>query len=140
LPAIAVDQTSGQVGIDWYDGRASADNREAQLFATISQPGGQVWQANIAVAPALSNAATADTGISPFRPLGYGDYITADFHDGTFYAVWSDNSAALADNPALPKLDLAVATVRVLAGMQHQLVLPLIVKPDIYRRWLVKHT
>jgi hypothetical protein len=129
MPSIAVDQSSGQVGVDWYDARASADQRQAQLYAAILAPGGVGPLENRPLIGALSNAAAADAGGGPFRPLGYGDYITSDFVDGAFWAVWSDNSAALSGNPALPRLDLGVVAARRLADPPNRAYLPIVAQP-----------
>src|SRR5207253_10689993 len=68
---IAVDQTSGNVGMAWYDcrndtGSGAGDtngkaNDDAEVFATISIDGGQTIQPNVQVAQGPSNSVAIGT-------------------------------------------------------------------------------
>jgi hypothetical protein len=119
-PAIAVDQSSGAIGISWYDARndvgrgGSGDsnavpNDDAQIWGTISLDGGLTFAANARLSAGTSNSAVAANGID------YGDYTHDAFVNGVFYPCWSDNSNSTEDNPdgALSKLDLYIVKVTV---------------------------
>ena len=117
-PAISLDQSSGAVGVSWYDSRrdlgqgGSGDtdgipDDDAQIWGTISAAGGTSFALNKRVSLGTSNSADAANGVD------YGDYTHDAFVSGVFYPCWSDNSNSTGDNPdgALSKLDLYVAKV-----------------------------
>jgi hypothetical protein len=86
LPQIALDQTTGDVAVAWYDARNSADNTAVELYATVSVDGGITWQPNLAVSSGPSNANDA-------RDINdFGDYNKMDAYGGYFYPIWEDNS------------------------------------------------
>jgi hypothetical protein len=120
LPRIAVDQTTGNIAVSWYDARNDAGsgssgstnsiaNDDAQLYATVSTDGGVSFQPNVRVSTGTSNAGTASNGID------YGDYTGLDFYNGHFYPVWADNSNSTGDNPngSLSRFDIYTANVSV---------------------------
>jgi hypothetical protein len=123
LPRIAVDPTTGTVGISWHDARNDSgdsdsgggtnaiSNDDAQLFATVATPtrDGVTISPNVQVSPGFSNAATSDS------PLDYGDYAGLAFHSGTLMPAWADNSNSTGDNPdgALAAFDVYGARVAV---------------------------
>jgi BNR/Asp-box repeat protein len=120
MPSIALDQTTGNVGISWYDARNDAGtggsgdtdgipNTDAQFWATYSADGGATVMPNFRVSAGTSNAVAASTGFD------YGDYTHAAFQSGAFYAVWSDNSNSTGNNPdgTLHQLDLYAARVTI---------------------------
>jgi hypothetical protein len=124
LPAIAVDQTTGAVGVSWYDARndvlggsGNTDgvaNDEAQLYASVSVNGGANFLANVRVSAGTSRSAASEPPAQGVRPLGFGDYESADFYGGAFYPVWADNSNSTGDNPDAPHMD--IYTSRVVVG------------------------
>lgn len=118
LPAIAVDQTTGEVGMSWYDARNDQGdggpgdtngigNDDAQIWATYSLNGGATLVPNFRVSEGTSNA--TDSGSS----LDYGDFTAAAFQSHRFYPVWSDNSNSTGTNPdgTLNELDIYTAEV-----------------------------
>jgi hypothetical protein len=117
-PAIALDQTSGDVAVSWYDTRndlgtgGSGDtdgipNDDFQIWATDSTNGGTSWAPNFRVSQGTSNAIDANSGFD------VGDYTHAAFVAGTFWPAWSDNSNSTGDNPdgTLHQFDLYTAKV-----------------------------
>lgn len=135
LPSISVDQTSGAMGVAWYDCRndngqgtnglpGDTDgiaNNDAQLWATVSTNGGASFLPNIQVSAGTSHAAGSEpppegTG---YRPLGFGDFNKSDFHAGNFFRVWADNSNSTGNNPdgALSRFDIYTAAVSVNARL-----------------------
>jgi hypothetical protein len=117
-PSIAVDQTTGNVALSWYDarndlGRGGAGdtngipNDDIQIWATYSTNGGASFVPNFQVSAGTSNAVAAQTGFD------YGDYTHAAFQSGAFWPAWSDNSNSTGDNPdgTLFRLDLYTAKV-----------------------------
>jgi hypothetical protein len=126
LPSISVDQSTGAVGIAWYDcrndpgsGPGDTDgmpNTDAEMFAALSTDGSQTFAPNVCLNPHPSNSADSEPPDNAnHRPLGYGDFQTSAFADGAFYRVWADNSNSTGDNPngALTKLDLYTAQLAV---------------------------
>jgi hypothetical protein len=94
MPQIAVDQSTGNIAVAWYDSRnAGAANDTAQVFATVSTDGGVTFEPNVLVSAGMSNAHVG----SPF--FNYGDYNLMEFVNGVFYPTWADNSNSTGDNP-----------------------------------------
>lgn len=125
-PSINVDQSTGAVGIAWYDSRNdtgvvgsgstnATPNDDAQNFGTVSIDGGSTFAANVQLSTGTSNAAGSEPPSASNRPLGYGDFNLSTYADGTFYRLWADNSNSTGDNPdgALKKLDVYTARVTV---------------------------
>jgi hypothetical protein len=117
-PAIALDQTTGNVAVSWYDARADlgvggagdtdgVPNNDVQIWATYSKDGGATFAPNLQVSQGTSNVNGAESFFD------YGDYTHAAFESGTFYPAWSDNSNSTGDNPdgTLHQLDLYTAKV-----------------------------
>ncbi len=119
-PAIALDQSSGDVAVSWYDTRndlgtgGSGDtdgipNDDFQIWATYSTNGGATLAANFRVSAGTSNAVDANSFFD------VGDYTHAAFVSGAFWPAWSDNSNSTGDNPdgTLHQLDLYTAKVSI---------------------------
>jgi hypothetical protein len=119
-PAIALDQTTGNVAISWYDTRndlgngGSGDtdgipNDDFQVWATDSTDGGATFAPNFQVSAGTSNAIDANSFFDT------GDYTHAAFVAGTFWPAWSDNSNSTGDNPdgTLHQFDLYTAKVSI---------------------------
>jgi hypothetical protein len=119
-PAIALDQTSGAVGVSWYDTRndlgagGSGDvdgvpNDDFQIWATDSTNGGATFAPNFRVSRGTSSAAVLGSFFDT------GDYTHAAFVAGTFWPAWSDNSNSTHDNPdgRLHQFDLYTAKVSI---------------------------
>jgi hypothetical protein len=119
LPSITLDQTTGNVGVAWYDSRNAPNNRNAELFASVSSDGGVTWAANVKVSAGMSNSHKSEPPGDDNRPIGYGDFIKdASFTKGVFYPVWADNSNSTKNNPngKFSKLDIYTAKVTVTPG------------------------
>lgn len=119
-PAIALDQSSGNVGVSWYDTRndlgngGSGDtdgipNDDFQIWGTDSTNGGRSWAPNFRVSQGTSSAVAAGSFFD------VGDYTHAAFVGGTFWPAWSDNSNSTGDNPdgTLHQFDLYTAKVSI---------------------------
>lgn len=117
-PAIALDQTTGNVAVSWYDTRndlgtgGSGDtdgipNDDFQIWATDSTNGGATWAPNFGVSRGTSNATDANSYFD------VGDYTHAAFVGGMFWPAWSDNSNSTGDNPdgTLHQFDLYTAKI-----------------------------
>jgi hypothetical protein len=125
LPRIAIDQTTGNLALSWYDcrndlgqggegdtnGIANDDARYWMAFATPSADGGVTVGANIRVSAGTSNAQAANNRV------GYGDYSALDFHAGVARPAWADNSNSAGGNPdgTLRSFDLYTAQVAYVA-------------------------
>jgi len=119
-PAIAVDQSSGNVAVSWYDARNDLGlggpgdtdgipNDDVQIWATFSANGGASFAPNFQVSAGTSNAPDAQSFFD------FGDYTHAAFASGLFYPAWSDNSNSTGQNPdgSLHQLDLFTAKVAI---------------------------
>ena len=119
-PSIALDQSSGDVALSWYDTRndlgagGSGDtngipNDDFQIWATYSTDGGASFASNFRVSRGTSNAVDANSFFD------VGDYTHAAFVAGSFWPAWSDNSNSTGDNPngRLHQLDLYTAKVAI---------------------------
>jgi hypothetical protein len=94
LPEMAVDQTTGFIGVSWHDARNDAGNNNTQFFGAFSTDGGVTFRANVQISAGTSNEDTAGGVVE------YGDYTGAAFVAQDYYPVWSDNSNSTGDNPA----------------------------------------
>jgi hypothetical protein len=119
-PAIALDQSNGNVAVSWYDTRndlgagGSGDtngvpNDDFQIWATDTTNGGTTFAPNFQVSRGTSNAVDANSFFDT------GDYTHAAFQSGTFWPAWSDNSNSTHDNPngTLHQFDLYTAKVSI---------------------------
>jgi len=119
LPAIALDQTTGNVALSWYDTRndlgagGSGDtngipNDDFQIWGTYSTDGGITFAPNFRISPGTSNAVDAQN-----NSFDVGDYTHAAFVGGRFWPAWSDNSNSTGTNPdgTLHQLDLYTAAI-----------------------------
>ncbi len=120
LPKIALDQTTGNIAVVWYDARNDLGlggpgdtngipNDDAQFWGAFSTDGGLTFTPNFQISAGTSNS--HDSG----NAIDYGDYSGLAFYGGTAYPAWSDNSNSTGDNPdgALHKLDIYTAAVPV---------------------------
>jgi hypothetical protein len=118
LPKIALDPTSGNLAVVWYDSRLDLGtggpgdtdgipNDDAQFWGAFSADGGQTFTANIQISAGTSNARDSGNGID------YGDYTGLSFFGGVAHPAWSDNSNSTGTNPdgALHQLDIYTAAV-----------------------------
>jgi hypothetical protein len=119
-PAIALDQSTGNIGIAWFDcrkdhgtgGKGDTDgvpNDDAQFWGTWSTDGGQTFAKNIQISKGTSNAADAHSGVD------YGDFTHVAFAGGLFFPLWSDNSNSTGTNPdgKLHAFDIYLAIIPV---------------------------
>lgn len=60
LPSIAVDQTTGFLGVVWLDARNDPATARVELYATVSADGGQTYEPITKVAAQLSHAYNAN--------------------------------------------------------------------------------
>jgi hypothetical protein len=117
LPKIALDPTSGQVGVIWYDARNDLGqggpgdtdgiaNTDAQVWGAFSWDG-RTFTPNLRISAGTSNS--HDSG----NHIDYGDYSGLAFYAGLLHPAWSDisNSDGLNPDGALHKLDIFSATV-----------------------------
>jgi hypothetical protein len=118
-PAIALDQTSGNLVVTWYDCRNDlglggpgdtnngSPNDDAQFWGAFSTAGGLSFTRNIQISAGTSNSHVSGNGID------YGDYTDVAFDAGIAHATWSDNSNSTANNPdgTLHQLDIYTASV-----------------------------
>lgn len=109
FPAIAVDQSTGDVAVSWYksgDAGGMPDG-DTQIWATFSVDGGVRFAPDFRVSKGTSNAKDANSFFD------YGDYSGAAFQSHRFYPGWADNSDSTGTNPngALHDLDLYIAPV-----------------------------
>ena len=106
FPRMAVDPTTGTVGVSWYDARndlgvlhqGSRDavaNNDVEFYAAVGTPaaGGVDFSPNVRVTPGVSNASSG-TNLNDF-----GDYTGLAFFGGVLRPAWADNSNLTRDNP-----------------------------------------
>lgn len=94
LPKIAIDKTSGKIGVCWHDARDSSTNTSMQLFCSVASPQATpVFSANIPVSDGVS------TSHGNANSVEFGDYMGLAFVDGNLHPVWGDTSNSTGDNP-----------------------------------------
>ena len=115
MPRIALDQTTGNIAVSFYDCGNSPANNTVQVWATISTDGGVTFLPNIQVSTGTSNGTVAALG-----SFDLGDYTGLDFHNGVFHPCWADNSNSTGDNPdgALANTDIYTARITVTTGLE----------------------
>lgn len=121
--SVAVDQSTGDVAVAWYDARNDPLDQQTQYFVAVSADGGATFSSNEPVSPGPSNSYFAELNqpVTPKNTRGqYGDYEGLAFANGILYPIWTDNSADLGLNPDLPagaafasSYDVAVGRVAV---------------------------
>lgn len=120
LPKIALDPTTGNLAVVWYDCRqdlgtgGSGDtdgvpNDDAQFWGAFSTDGGQTFTKNIQISVGTSNS--HDSG----NAIDYGDYSGLSFYGNVAHPAWADNSNSTGNNPdgTLHGLDIYTASVPV---------------------------
>jgi hypothetical protein len=90
---IAIDPTTGNVGVVWYDARNSATNNRVELWGSVSSDGGASFAPNVKI----STGSTSGVGLGSGNELG--DYLGLDYYGGVMYPVWADDSNSTGDNP-----------------------------------------
>jgi hypothetical protein len=118
LPKIALDPTTGDLAVVWYDSRNDLGtggpgdtdgiaNDDAQFWAAFSTNGGVSFGPNMQLSAGTSNSHDSGNGID------YGDYTGLSFYGGTAHPAWSDNSNSTGTNPdgALHQLDIYTSAV-----------------------------
>jgi hypothetical protein len=120
LPRISLDQTTGQVGVSWYDTRNDLgpgtagdvddiSNTDPEFYAAVimPQPDGLDVSVNQQIAAAPSDAYDANSSID------FGDYTGLSFDAGVLHPLWFDNSNSTGNNPngTLNQLNAYTASV-----------------------------
>jgi hypothetical protein len=118
LPKVALDQTTGNLAIVWYDARndlgqgGATDpngiaNDDAQFWGAFVTNGGTTISKNFQISAGTSNSQDAHNGID------FGDYTGLAFDAGVAHPAWADNSNSTGNNPdgALSHLDVYTASV-----------------------------
>src|SRR5262249_52515268 len=108
LPKIALDQTTGNIGVSWYDTRNDPTNTKPEFFASFSVNGGRCFLPNAQTPTSPSNA-TPDQNAG----FDYGDFTGATFQSGVFHPAWADNSAALGSANPDGQFEIATAALTV---------------------------
>ena len=119
-PKIALDSTSGNIAIAWYDARNDAGdngrgdtngrpNDDIMIYSAVSTDGGVTFSPNQRLSAGASNDNDAGSGVD------YGDYSGFAFHHGRMHFSAADNSNSTGDNPdgTLSHFDLLVAPLTV---------------------------
>jgi hypothetical protein len=121
FPRIAVDQTNGDVAIDWYDARNDNGDHgpgdldgvpgdEGEEFMTFSYDGGVTFEPNIQISQHASSVIVNPN--VPGAANDYGDYQGLDFYAGIARPAWADNSQDLTANLDKPhSFDIATAAI-----------------------------
>lgn len=103
---IALDPTSGNIAVVWYDCRNSPANNRVELWGTVSVNGG------VSFFPEVKISAGSTSGVGMGGGNELGDYIGLDFYNGVFHPAWADDSNSTGDNPdGTNNLDYCTAAV-----------------------------
>ncbi len=103
---IALDPTSGNIAVAWYDCRNSPANNRVEVWGTISTNGGASYLPEVKI----SAGSTSGVGLGNGNELG--DYLGLDFYNGVFRPCWADDSNSTGDNPnGTSELDYYTAAV-----------------------------
>jgi hypothetical protein len=109
FPKIALDQTSGNIAVVWYDCRNSPANNRVELWGTVSTNGG------VSFVPEVKISTGSTSGVNMGSGNELGDYLGLDFNHGVFHPCWADDSNSTGDNPdGTNDLDYYTAAVTLL--------------------------
>ena len=113
LPRLALDESTGNLAVTWYDTRSDPTNISTEFWGAFSTDGGASFGPNFKISAGTSNQAGADPPPAGFPDLDYGDYTGASFAQGALYPIWADNSNSTGDNPdgALSYFDVYSARI-----------------------------
>src|SRR5207249_1013493 len=119
-PRIALDPTTENLAVAWYDCRKDKGNHhfgdtngipndDITIWGSYSTDGGGTFTPNRRISQGVSNDDDAANGVD------YGDYEGLAFYGGKYFYAWADNSNSTGDNPdgTLSRLDVYTAKVRV---------------------------
>ncbi|HEY0372960.1 MAG TPA: hypothetical protein VGD79_13225 [Thermoanaerobaculia bacterium] len=99
LPAVAVDNRTGDVVVAWIDGRHAAGTKSGRLYATRSTDGGATFEAALPLGAAFS----ADGFIGDYNQLAAADGLTlATFSDATGHFSVARIGEPRSEPPAKP--------------------------------------
>ena len=106
FPKIALDPTTGNIAVVWYDCRNSAANNHVELWGTVSVNGGVSFLPEVKI----SAGSTSGVGLGSGNELG--DYLGLDFYNNVFHPAWADDSNSTGNNPdGTANLDYYTAAV-----------------------------
>ncbi len=110
LPYFAVDRTTGNLVVTWYDDRNDpVNNTKVEYWGAVSTDGGATFSPNFKISQGQSDSTTVDD-----PGFEFGDYSWVDFFGGKAFPVWSDNSNSTGNNPdGTNGLDLYTAPITV---------------------------
>ncbi|NUM53900.1 MAG: hypothetical protein HUU46_09680 [Candidatus Hydrogenedentes bacterium] len=94
LPWLDVDQSSGRVGVIWYDARNDVNNQLVEVFLGVSDDGGDTFSVERLASDAPSNQSVTNANRTTNNFL---EYIGVACQGSMAYLVWSDNSLDAAD-------------------------------------------
>jgi protocatechuate 3,4-dioxygenase beta subunit len=95
---LAVDQSTGLVGLAWYDCRNDPTNNvKYQRYAAISTDGGATFKPNVKVSVGQTDAAAVFAASGD--PNDHGEYGGLTYFGGTMYDTAADSSNSTGDNP-----------------------------------------
>jgi hypothetical protein len=115
LPRISLDQSTGNLGLTWYDARNSPLNTMAGYFAAFSLDGGATFTPGFRLSLGMSDQARS---IAALKKADYGDYTGNAFVSGRLVSCWADNSNSTGDNPdGATNFDVYTAVVQLPAGI-----------------------
>jgi hypothetical protein len=103
-PSIAVDQTTGNVAVVWYDPRDDVTNTMTRLYGTVSVDGGGTFLPNVAIASGLSKASWAE------------DYMRGTSTGGNTLRTLNDTTQNWATNWWGPYGPVPLTQVHIIAG------------------------
>jgi VCBS repeat-containing protein len=114
LPSIAVDQSSGNLAMAWFDsdGDAGEHSTSTSFIVTLSDDGGQSHRVRYVVGPGSSDATSSSIADDGSR-FQYGRFTGLAFAGGVFQPIWADNSLELQGVPDLRNFEIANARIAV---------------------------
>ncbi len=106
-PWIAVDPTSGDIAVMYFDSRDDAENILVNAYVSVSTDGGQTWTDR------RVGDDQNDLRRNPFQGNTFaGDYNGCDFYNGIVYPSWVDMRHTTDLNPSDNDVYTAIVHVR----------------------------
>ena len=95
---LAVDPTSGAVGLSWNDARNDPADTKTDIYTTRSTDGGASFAANSRVTTAMTDESAANPAANASDQ--YGDYEGIAAYGGAAHPIWTDGRLDATVDPA----------------------------------------
>ncbi|HWB10282.1 MAG TPA: hypothetical protein VG826_13710, partial [Pirellulales bacterium] len=91
LPSLSVNQSNGDVAIEWYDTRKDSDLEDVNVDLALYNPKSASFSQSVAVTAYRSNAEISLDSVS--ASYQFGNYTSLSFSGGFLHPAWATNAS-----------------------------------------------